>query len=463
MKSDLQLPKQRTHFGVHGHVNIAVLELLPEVMAKHAWKFAALEALSGEIAALSEGFDAAYSSMDDAALFAAVDQIADLESKRESLRASLPSATPANSYVVREDEWDNLILDSGLDQLASTSAASVFTYCAVGTGNATPLVSQQGLVTESARTNNYLTSGGGCGTTQPNNFTWVLKRTFDFPLAALNGTYAEVGFSPVGSAGANLYNRSLIQSSGVPTAVTVSSSQQLRVVFTHTVTVSPLTITRNVPEINGWTTVTSSGATTASQSGTTVTSSAGIFGAGDVNKAIKFANGVLAIITVYTSTTSVQVDRTQTVAAQTFSLLTGTEGAQQFQSLGGLIGTVDAGGNNSSGTGYLEPSRGSIAGFVSASAIALPSTAGTTVDRSGSANTDGTYNAQTYLGGFTRDYKMPFTVNQANQTIRSYGAGNSFSGPFANAGTLVELLDVNQTKSSLFTLELILALTWGRG
>lgn len=130
----------------------------------------------------------------------------------------------------------NLILDKGLDLIATNAIASMFTYCCVGTGNSTPIVSQLGLDNEKARTNNYLTSGNGCGTTYVAEGVFEMKRTFDFPLGALNssvqGPYSEVGFSPLAAAGNNLFSRSLFKDGGgVPVTINVLPSQQLRVTY----------------------------------------------------------------------------------------------------------------------------------------------------------------------------------------------------------------------------------------
>lgn len=143
-------------------------------------------------------------------------------------------------------EHKNLILDSGLDLVATNWIASCFAYCCVGTGNATPIISQIGLDSEKARTNNYMTSGDGCGTWYVAEGVIKMKRTFDFPLGALNsavqGPYAEVGFSPLGTAGNNLFSRSLFKDGGgAPITISVLSTQQLRVTYSLTVDFSSLT------------------------------------------------------------------------------------------------------------------------------------------------------------------------------------------------------------------------------
>lgn len=378
----------------------------------------------------------------------------------EQARAALEDYSRRNMRIVRgsRKEWDNLITDLGLTQIASTRYADLFLYCAVGTGNSVPANGQQSLDTEAARTANYLTGAGNCDTTRPQLNQFVLKRTYDFPLGALNGTYAEVGFSPSSSAGPNIFSRSLIQSSGIPTAVTVASTQQLRVVYTLTVTIGSLTSSRDVPNISGWTTVTPSGAVTASQAGTTVTASSAIFAAGDVNKAILWGSGSFAIITAFTSDTVVTVDRSQAVTAGAFSLLSGTEGAISLQDTpGNLISTVAT--NGLTANGILDPANSNIYAFTSTAATAL-SVVGSYTDRaSGFSSFYALATAQTYTGGYNRNFKLACSVNDSNFTVRSVGLGQFPPNVLNN---LVFLFDSGQVKSNLYTLDLLFNMSWGR-
>lgn len=133
--------------------------------------------------------------------------------------------------VRRTGSFPNMILTQGLNTVATTVFARVFEYCAVGTGNTPPAASQTGLVAEAARTGNYLAGAGNCGTTRVTPTKIVMRRTFDFPVGALNGNYSELGFSSSSSPGNNLFSRVLIQSGGAPVAVSVSSSQSLRVIY----------------------------------------------------------------------------------------------------------------------------------------------------------------------------------------------------------------------------------------
>jgi hypothetical protein len=142
------------------------------------------------------------------------------------------------SVVWESGEFKNLILNQGLDKIGVTVICELFRFCAVGTGNAQPVVTQTGLVAEVARTANYLTGAGNCGTTRPTATTKVNRRTFDFPVGSINANISELGFSDSGTPLNNLFSRVLIQQGGTPTSVTVTSSQQLRVVYELTVSFS---------------------------------------------------------------------------------------------------------------------------------------------------------------------------------------------------------------------------------
>ena len=127
--------------------------------------------------------------------------------------------------------FNNLILDSGLDILGTISLADAFKVCAVGTGSTAPAVNNTQLVAEVARTSIYLSGVGNCGTTRNTATKLTHKRTFDFPVGALNGNYTELGFSWTNAPNGGLFSRVLIKSGGVPISLTVTNAQQLRVVY----------------------------------------------------------------------------------------------------------------------------------------------------------------------------------------------------------------------------------------
>lgn len=132
-------------------------------------------------------------------------------------------------------EFQNLILDQGLNQAATGYICDLFRVCVVGTGNSAPAVGNLGLDAEYARTNTYLPGAGNCGTTRVTTTQWAMRRTFDFASPATNQNFAELGFSSTTAVGANLFSRVLIKSGGIATPVTVLTTQSLRVVYELTV------------------------------------------------------------------------------------------------------------------------------------------------------------------------------------------------------------------------------------
>lgn len=158
--------------------------------------------------------------------------------------------------VVREGDHPNLILDQGLNMVVDRYFSECFTHCCVGTGNSAPDVSNTGLDVEIARTNNYLLGGSdNTGGVVEDPVTMRLRRTFDFPLGALDssvdGLYKEVGFSYTGTPGANLWSRALFQNGGVPASVDVQADQQLRVIYTVTLQLGPSAVTAGSVNITG--------------------------------------------------------------------------------------------------------------------------------------------------------------------------------------------------------------------
>ncbi len=149
---------------------------------------------------------------------------------RHTLRGTLSWKIEKDGKVLRESStYNNLILNQGLDFIASYPFADCFLYCVVGsTGNA-PVRTDTGLGNEIKRTNNYSLSGNSNGTQLVNN-VYTIFRTFTFVADVVPYVYREVGFSPIGIAGNNLFSKALIKdSSGVPVEVSVNIGETLTV------------------------------------------------------------------------------------------------------------------------------------------------------------------------------------------------------------------------------------------
>lgn len=149
--------------------------------------------------------------------------------------------------IVRETDWkNNLILNQGLDAVASHLICDLFLYCAIGTGTTPAANAQTGLDTEIARSNTYLTGAPNCTSTLAANVL-THTRTFDFPIEVTGITYAEVGWSHSATIASNLNTRALFAS-----PISVASGQSLRVVYQFVVTITPNTQRALTAPITGW-------------------------------------------------------------------------------------------------------------------------------------------------------------------------------------------------------------------
>lgn len=127
--------------------------------------------------------------------------------------------------IERTPWFDNIILDSGLNRWGT---GVIIAGAAIGTGTASPVASDTGLQTQSHYTT---TTGAGSGITAGSAPNYNNTRTFVYRtvLGQLNGNYSEVG---VGWVSGSMFSRALIlDGSGNPTTISVSSSQQLDIVY----------------------------------------------------------------------------------------------------------------------------------------------------------------------------------------------------------------------------------------
>jgi len=147
--------------------------------------------------------------------------------------------------------------DSGEEAMivtvASATQATVTPSQAVSEGEFNYYYTNQTtLTTETKRTSTYLTGVGNCGNTSVTTMPISMYRTFDFSLEVGPVTYAEIAFSPLAAAGANLWARIKLAS-----AIALIAGQQLRVKYTAVLTMSPIVATQVlVSPIAGWATAT---------------------------------------------------------------------------------------------------------------------------------------------------------------------------------------------------------------
>jgi hypothetical protein len=143
--------------------------------------------------------------------------------KTDSAGRELPG-----SREIAVDWFENLILDQGLDFLAS--GVSYLNSCQVGTGSTAPAAGQTALTTHIAGTSTL--TGVGVTTTAesaPYYVAHTLKYFFGEGVAA--GNLAEVGVGTATS-GTTLFSRSLIKDTfGAPTTITVLPDESLEVTY----------------------------------------------------------------------------------------------------------------------------------------------------------------------------------------------------------------------------------------
>lgn len=127
--------------------------------------------------------------------------------------------------------FHNLITDLGLNRFGSTSGNSLYTRCHVGTGTATPSVTDTQLHNFLAAVSTALPSEASGNSGPPDYYSY---RTFTWTSAigALgNNNLTEIGISGQNANGL-LFSRELIRDSGGnPTAFPISNDEQLEVTY----------------------------------------------------------------------------------------------------------------------------------------------------------------------------------------------------------------------------------------
>lgn len=121
--------------------------------------------------------------------------------------------------------FNNLITDVGLDRLGTQELGN---YCMVGTGTATPSITDTTLSAQLASTTNVVAGVYGGQTTDP---VYSFRRlTFRFAAGSATGNLSEIG---IGSNNAvTVFSRTLIKDgSGNPTTITVLPTEALDVTY----------------------------------------------------------------------------------------------------------------------------------------------------------------------------------------------------------------------------------------
>lgn len=134
--------------------------------------------------------------------------------------------------------FKNLILDAGLDRLASSfdllSSNSVCTYCAVGTSSTAATVSQTDLLAKVATSPSWVdktnTNSGAP------NYQDVLTYSYTFAVGAVVANISEVAVGWSTGTGGKFSRALIVNGVGTPTTITVTATDQLTVYYRLTLT-----------------------------------------------------------------------------------------------------------------------------------------------------------------------------------------------------------------------------------
>jgi len=131
-----------------------------------------------------------------------------------------------NGAVLRDSGWfKNLITNQGMDYVATRT--DYISSCQVGSGSAAPTFTDVAL--QSRITG--VTGPAGNISINTNDRYLIIQRTFTFANGVAAGNIAEVGVG-TGASGATLFSRALVlDSGGLPTAITVLPGEDLVVFY----------------------------------------------------------------------------------------------------------------------------------------------------------------------------------------------------------------------------------------
>jgi hypothetical protein len=129
----------------------------------------------------------------------------------------------------RTMEFNNLILNNGLNLIGTRGGLRVIDRCVIGTGTTVPDVNQTALTSLSASTTGIQANAFVRNTTTLPYYVGG-SATYRFTAGQLNGNYSEIG---VGYLTTSLFSRALIlDTGGNPTSITVLSDEFLDVTYT---------------------------------------------------------------------------------------------------------------------------------------------------------------------------------------------------------------------------------------
>lgn len=137
-------------------------------------------------------------------------------------------AVKASGKITSSTGWfPNLITNTGLDLLGNQST-QVVTYARVGTGTATPAVTDTLLQSQGAFGNSIQSTSNVARPTPP--YYWSRFTTIRIPIGSATGTWTEVGVAPTSTG--NVWSRALILDGlGNPTSISVAADEALDVSY----------------------------------------------------------------------------------------------------------------------------------------------------------------------------------------------------------------------------------------
>jgi len=138
-----------------------------------------------------------------------------------------------DSKIVRSLEFKNMILNSGLKQIASEANLNPFRYCIVGTGNSAESAEQTALDAKIASiyaAGLWDITNGRSSINQTEHYT-ALTVIYTSAIGAVVGNISEIGISN-DNVGNNLLSRTRVKDSfGNPTSIPVAADEQLKVTY----------------------------------------------------------------------------------------------------------------------------------------------------------------------------------------------------------------------------------------
>lgn len=141
-------------------------------------------------------------------------------------------------------EFDNLITTLGANMLGGVNSGAIFTTLCVGSGNATPALTDTSLQTLVASTNTTGPASPVLSNSGSSPYYGITTIQWQFPIGGATGNLSEVG---VGFSTTALFSRALIVDNvGSPTTITVLSTEALYVTYTLRQYVPLTDVTGNV-------------------------------------------------------------------------------------------------------------------------------------------------------------------------------------------------------------------------